>query len=429
MSTSLASTAPRHTLVVPEQGVEPGWLALPARPGVAVFEDLAGRTILIATTADLRALARRRLGSSEGVARREPGKRDIAEQLASRPHADHRSITRCVIGVEVTSALEADIVYLSEARDRMPATHQTVSERWRAWFVHVDPGAKHPQWSKTNLAGLVAPRAASACIGTQGIPPGAIIGPFPDKDAAGRLIERMIDAFDLCRYHSILVQAPCAVACAYKEMNRCPAPCDGTEPLDGYQARTREAIEHLTGDRTRLKALLAAQMTAAAAESNFEQAGACKQRLARLDGLDAPAFQHATVLDEWRTLLVLPGPSPRIASVLVFARGIFTTLGAVTLPLDHEAAGILANKVMSVARIEQAMALSPEQLDSIAVLSRWLHMPKARRGTRGEAIPLTKESTQEQLTMSIGIAATSIARRKAALPPPIEERELEVLSS
>src|SRR6185295_16204268 len=108
------------------------------------------------------------------------------------------------------------------------------------------------------LLGLVAARSASAARDLPdprllALARGVFIGPIADKDTAGRLIERTIDAFDLCRYHHLLVQAPRATACAYKEMGRCPAPCDGSETMAGFRARTLAAAAHLTGDRETLK--------------------------------------------------------------------------------------------------------------------------------------------------------------------------------
>ena len=60
------------------------------------------------------------------------------------------------------------------------------------------------------MIGLVGKGSAGTSVGPGGgaLPPGVVLGPLPDKDAAGRMIETVIDCFDLCRYHHILVQAP-----------------------------------------------------------------------------------------------------------------------------------------------------------------------------------------------------------------------------
>ena len=78
-----------------------------------------------------------------------------------------------------------------------------------AWFVHVNPQTDFPRYIKTTSLALST---------------GVRFGPIDDKHAAARLIELLEDGFDLCRFYSILVQAPAGLACAYKEMGKCPAP-------------------------------------------------------------------------------------------------------------------------------------------------------------------------------------------------------------
>ncbi|HVU65341.1 MAG TPA: hypothetical protein VHC70_15275, partial [Phycisphaerales bacterium] len=216
-----------HTMTVPPSA-EPDFLALPDAAAVVLFESADDRAVLIATTASARDLARRRLSP---------------DPAARTTHADVRSLCAggSVRAIRIGSSLEADAVYLRRARERLPHLAKVVAERWRAWFAHIDPDATFPQWTKTNLMGLVGVRSASSAI--EGQSRGLLLGPIPDKDGAGRFIEAVIDAFDLCRYHNLLVQAPAAVACAYKEMGRCAAPCDGTETMESYRARTRAVVD------------------------------------------------------------------------------------------------------------------------------------------------------------------------------------------
>ena len=203
---------------------DPDFLALPASSAVVIIEAPGGRTILIATTADARDLARKRLAPM-----------DPAQPRSAR--VDYHALARggTVHTIPVGSSLEADAVYMHQARARLPHLAQIVAERRRAWFVHVDPEAEFPYWSKTNLLGLIQPRGASSPVASHSLSHPVLLGPLPDKDAAGRLIEVVIDAFDLCRFHNLLVQAPNAAACVYKEMGRCPAPCDGTEIMSDYR--------------------------------------------------------------------------------------------------------------------------------------------------------------------------------------------------
>src|SRR5207237_6872511 len=129
-----------------------------------------------------------------------------------------------------------------------------------AWFIHVNPQTNFPRYTKTiDLGGKT----------------GVFIGPLEDKYAAARLIEEIEDAFDLCRYYNILVQAPNARACAYKEMGKCPAPCDGTIAVDQYRALVEYSTRALT-EPIDLVREHTRRMQSAAAGLHFESAARIK---------------------------------------------------------------------------------------------------------------------------------------------------------
>ncbi len=410
-----------HTMAIPhssaDAAIEPDYLALPDAPAVCIFESPERHTLLLATTASARDLARRRLGTLP------------AEERSSR--ADLRAICGHVHAIRVGSSLEADAVYLHQARERLPELAKVVAERWRAWFVHVDPDAEFPQWTKTNLmVGLVGKRSASTAIGGGTMPPGVLIGPLPDKDAAGRLIETIIDTFDLCRFHNLLVQAPKAAACAYKEMGRCPAPCDGSEEMSDYRTRTGAACSSAI-DRTHARMLTEGTLRDLVAGEKFEDAAATQRLLKRLEALDKPAFVQLRTLHEWTELLVLPGARKEIATIALFHRGSLTRVG----DLDTRAAGVeseaqriasetsewlgtpaRASDDRAAARL---LALDEQAIETIAITARWLFTPKAKR--RGAVIPLVGRRFDHAALLA---AAGTMARAKAA-PIEVETHEIE----
>lgn len=375
-----------HTLDVPDQG-EPDFLSLPARPGVAVFEDARARPLLIATTADLRELARRRLNpDATGPAR-----------------TDHRAVTRRILAFEVSSALEADVVYLTQARARTPETHRVVGERWRAWFVRVDPGEEFPRWSRTNLADV-------ADLSTH-----ALLGPVAQKDTAGRLIDLVTDAFDLCRDYSLLVQAPRARACAYKEMGRCPAPCDGSEPMPSFRLRTRRAVEAVSGGVVAMLARLEADMRRAAADNEFEAAAELRQQVRRLEALSKPAFAHVTDARRWRMALVLPGAHPNRARLLVLAGGRLGVVGEIEPGASAQALESAATAAIEAARTAPPLSAGPAQLDTLAALTRWLYAPRTRR--RGAAVAINDQTTPGPLALELAAAAGTLRKPRAEAVP------------
>lgn len=364
-----------HTMAVPRRGDgEPDFLSLPAAPGVVVLESREGRTLLIAMTADARELARRKLGESAG----QTGER------AGAGRVDCRDDTERVAVIRVGSMLEADAVYLRQARERLPRVHRVVSERWRAWFAHVDPEAEHPQWSKTNLLGLVRGRSASVGVsarGSDGTEYACLIGPLPDKDAAGRFLEAVTDAFDLCRFHHLLVQSPRASACAYKEMGRCPAPCDGTESMEAYRERTREAVEALgSGSIEQGVARIEEQMRVAAVAQEYERGAALKKIAERMQNLRTPAFAHVGRLDRWAVLAVLPSTTARMVRGAVLWRGELLALPEVSgADVNRSAAAIAAGVSAVIGGSKGEMRLSEEAIETVGLVSRHLFLPVKKR--------------------------------------------------
>ncbi len=347
--------------------VEPDYLALPDAPAVCIFESEDTRTILLATTASARDLARRRLAPTPEETR--TARADLRPLCAGgRVHA-----------IRVGSSLEADAVYLHQAREKLPHLAKVVAERWRAWFVHVDPDAEFPQWAKTNLIiGLVGKRSASTAIGGGNLPPGVLLGPLSDKDAAGRFIEAMIDVFDLCRFHNILVQAPKGAACAYKEMGRCPAPCDGTEAMTDYRRRTREAVELVA--RRRIEGMIHESKRAlgdAMIAKDPEHARALRKQSERFLPLHKPAFAHIANLSDWALLLALGSPIPAQARIVLAHRGHLWHIADVD-PSNTTEVARACQTADDLLRAAPTLLLNPECIDTIALLTRWLFLPKKK---------------------------------------------------
>lgn len=270
----------------------------PASPAAVLLSDASGAPIFLATTADARAFLRKRLGPPPD--QRDPGATDAARRAAA---TDLASIAACVEVWSVGSGLEADLTFLDVARARMPATADALTERWRSWFIHYDPGARAPAWRKTNLGDLAT--IASSTGDPQGVDPACLIGPVATKDSAGRLGEALDDAFDLCRFPRELAQAPRGTPCAYKEMGRCPAPCDGSEPMDAFRARADDALATLRLDPALRGRAFEALMHRAAEAHEYERAAGLRSRLDRLEVMGKPALREARPLDTFRFVGVL----------------------------------------------------------------------------------------------------------------------------
>ena len=173
--------------------------AAPARWAVYLMSDADDRPVQLLCVRNLRASLKRRLGPSPDE---EPSKR-----------IDYRALVRRVRWKRVDNPLESDLTYLDVARTIYPDTYRKLVTLRTVHWVHVDPDAPHPRWRVTE----------DPCPGC-----GFVFGPMAERGQAQRLVEKLEDLFDLCRYHNILVQAPLGTPCAYKDMHKCPAPSAAT---------------------------------------------------------------------------------------------------------------------------------------------------------------------------------------------------------
>lgn len=330
---------------------EPRWDALPASRGVAVFEAPDGRTVLVATGADLRALARRRLDPDHD---------------SGKPTTDLRAVTATVRAATTGSTFESDLLFLELARARLPHVYRSVIDRSHGWFVGVDLDAEFPRFEK-----------ASTSVMSLDEPGRRWFGPIGDKHRAARFRELLEDLFDLCRYHEVLVQAPRGTACVYKEMGKCPAPCDGSESMDDYRARVGRAAQFAaSGGRLEIETL-EGDMGEAAASMDFERAERLRRWLERAKKGMTPSLRRVRDLEAFRFVAVAPSEHPDHARLVAIRGGAWQAVMDVRCDEAGAAAALNAFEHL------EAMGEPNDQraaLDRIGLLSSWMERPARRRG-------------------------------------------------
>lgn len=259
--------------------------AIPNRRAVYAFLDEHDHVVLVATTAHLR--------------------NTLARRLAEVPAGHHTravpygQFCRRLVYFPANSPFAADLIFLLLVRSWYPETFGDMLSWRRPWFIEARLAPAFPRFIKTD-----APEN-----------PALAAGPVDSRAAAGRLIETLEELFDLCRYYQILQQAPNGRACAYKDMGKCPAPCDGSIPMEHYRQQLAAAIQlarnlHATGSDSAWKLWVDAQeaaMRQAAAQLRFEHANNIKTRLARADILQTPAFAAVQAADKFCYLVLQPG--------------------------------------------------------------------------------------------------------------------------
>lgn len=254
----------------------------PGGGGVYLLTDAADRLVLLSAAADLRRALRGRL--------LEPTAGDEVE-VRGRRRADLSEVVRKIRWRTAYSMFELNFEYLRIARQLLPDSYKENLAFGPCWFVHVDPDEKTPRLAvRKTLRGM-----------------GVELGPLCTQSDASRLVQILEDAFDLCRHVNILEQVPHGQPCAYFEMGRCPAPCDGSIPLLQYREMIRAALGFALGDRQPLYDYLQAQMQEASGSLVFERAGLIKQRLERARAIEHDAFRWVRRVEDFRFLIVQRG--------------------------------------------------------------------------------------------------------------------------
>lgn len=403
---------------VPAPGgdAEPNFARLPSTPGVLLLETADGATTFLGVSANVREMARRRLSppGSQGLTRR----------------VNQRAICSRALAATAGFPLEADACFLALARERLPTLHRAAISRWQAWFVHINPETRFPRFTRRPIP--ATPRSgAGAGSGAGGAPStGLLLGPLANKHAAQRYIERLEDVFDLCRYHHILIQAPDASACAYKDMGRCPAPCDGSESLESYRKRVRAAAELNPDSRGDLGASLAAEMSAASEELDFERAESIKHRLDRLEDLAAPKFAHVRPVDSFEFLVIgrseLTGGAGAAGRVRIMAaiRGELMPLCDTGLDADVETLVEIADAALMMRQRIGAFRGSEEECEMIGLTASHLFSSAARSAGQ-RFIRLSAGMSRESLGTALRRAFRQFTQAKSSDPSPFAETELD----
>lgn len=330
------------------------WLKwLPAKRAVYLLADGEDRPVQLLCVGNLRASVKRRLVGAEEAG---PSKR-----------VDYRGLVRFVHYRRVDSDLESDLVYLDAARSLFPGRYsELIGFRASVW-VHVDPAAAFPRFVRTTD---LSPRA------------GVLVGPVEDLSSAAALVERMESAFDLCRHHHILVEAPNGKACPYKDMGRCPAPCDGSIGMDQYREMVGYGLKVLLDPADAVRQQQH-RMKQAAGELRFELAARIKQYVDELSELGKGPWRHVRRLEDFQFVVLVPGPgtaggeAPRV-KVLLVTPGLVTEEFGVMGEVAH--VGELLRHLLEEAERRRGLGVDAAGAERMAVVAQHLFRPKRATG-------------------------------------------------
>lgn len=278
-----------------------GFACIPAKPAVYACFAADGSPIVAATGANLRRALQNHL----------------LIQPATTGRANYAEIADTVRYRRVGSAFAASWWYYRAVRTLFPDRYRAMLA-WRpAWFVTVNPETEFPRFQISNT--LAHPMAAGTIC----------VGPLLTRRKAKAIAESIEDLFDLCRYYEILRQAPHGHACAYKQLGKCPAPCDGTIPMADYRRQVLQAAGFLSdayGARMQWCDRQERLMREAASTMDFRLAGSLKRKLDQADKLNAGKLTEVHRMDNWKYLILQRGKTNQWVAPFVAAPGRIVSL-------------------------------------------------------------------------------------------------------
>ncbi|MAY73734.1 MAG: hypothetical protein CMJ31_03240 [Phycisphaerae bacterium] len=355
--------------------------AFPTTPAVVALLDADGAVVTIAATGDARAFIARRATDTTGGA------------------VTHARVAPCA------SMFEADCLFLELAALLTPESWRHAADRWRAWFVRLDPADHAPAWKKHDLRDIAgAP-----------VRPETFIGPFPDKHAAARAGRAIDDGFDLCREPPRLAQAPNAIACPYKEMGRCPAPCDGSETMTSFRTRVASVLAGARDGFEREIEIRAGRIRQHATAMEFEQAAAEQDRVDAIAQFTKPSLRFARTFADFGVLAILPAGRAGWARVMAHAGGA-TRWWYDVHAASPDAALDAAGQAMAWAeRLAPTPALDDLSVRRIGLVCSHLF---SRRKSSATLMPISPPPDEREVLR----AARKAAKIDADVPPPPKGR-------
>ena len=365
------NTETQDTPADPPEGVS---CFFPATRGVVEFQAHDGSTLLLAATGHIRDFIAQRLNEAG-----EPSAKADLAPVTARIHAHHTG-----------SALESDLFVLERSRTVDPDLHAKLTHQNRRALLVLCPATGTWRTAETNTLQIAQGEH--------------VIGPCLTSKSAQQLGETLDDVFELCRFPKELALAPRGTPCAYKEMGRCPAACDGSEPLETYHQRFTQAIHAAKLGPVAWAAHLKADMQQASADLDFEAAAHAKRHLDAVSALPRDTLAHAASLHTFACVIVTP--TPRTGWAQCWA---FNALGCIPVCsielLDNE----LLHALPDLLRAHLSpMGFDQPQLDRFALIARhWLTKPTKQRKRRVTILDARDENWPTNLRHAIDAAQTA----------------------
>ncbi|MFP3866723.1 MAG: excinuclease ABC subunit UvrC [Desulfobacteraceae bacterium] len=383
---------------------------IPTSCGVYLFKDKSGRVLYVGKAVNLR----HRLGSYLRLRRKPDPKTALLLQKMAQ-----------VDFLLTTTEVEALILERNLIKEHRPRFNVVLRDDKNYLCIRLDLQEPFPR-----LALVRRFATDEACY----------FGPFVSAVALREILQVMKRAFRLrtCKDKGIPKRSR---PCLNYQLGRCLAPCVGLVSQAEYRQAVQEALWFLQGQNKKLFYQLRAQMEAAAAHLNFEQAAVHRDRLAAIhrllerQSIATPSFKDQDVLG-------LAREGDQVLVLLLFVRG-----GMVTgsLPYDFpqsdtddaELLESFLKQYYTPGRPIPEEILLPFPLKDQQVLGKLLREQKrspvrllaARQGPRSRLLNLAADNARAALKarLEAGVKAEPLAELQQRLQLPRLPQLLQAL--
>jgi DNA polymerase-3 subunit epsilon len=311
---------------------------LPGGPGVYVFRDAAGRALYVGKATDLRTRVRSYFTAAET-------RRRMAEMVVV---AERVEVIPC------STLLEAEVRELRTIRALQPRyNRRSRASRGETWVRLTDEG-----FPRLSLSREPGERAA--------------LGPFTSRRAAETVVAALHDAVPIrrCTIRIPVRRAPSATPCALAGLDRCGAPCDGSESLEAYSVHVDRLQLAVLADPGDVVDRLDRRLSRLVEQQRYEEAAAVRDRTTALVRA-AARRQRVTALTVVAEL-VAARPAARGGWELAVVRGGRLAATAVA------ARGVDPYAVLAAARLTADTGAGPPTSEETELVLRWLERPGTR---------------------------------------------------
>jgi len=348
----------------------------PSARGVVEMIAEDGSTVLLAASGHIRSFIAQRMN--------EDGQQSSKANLAP--------ITAKIIAYPTGSAFESDWIVHERARLVDLGLYAKLNEQNRRSVLVFDSQAGSWRVEDTLSLGLDET--------------GLAVGPILTKQAAKSLGETLDDVYELCRYPKELALAPNGSACAYKQMGRCPAACDGSEPMEAYRERFASAQRSAADGLGAWKKQLKDEIQSASAELDFEHAQLAQRQLGEVEKLAADALGLAQPMAGMR--LVCITPSVRKGWAMVWGLGGDGLAAMVGVSEDQPGMAGVIESLMGES--VSGGVLDQLWLDRFALVARhWMTKASKARRRRVTILDLNDARWRSQVSKAIAQACEAKA--------------------